>query len=283
MQLSNYHSHCTFCDGRSFPEDFVKFAIQHQFRAYGFSSHSPLPFETSWNMSKDNMDEYLTEINRLKRKYADQLEIYVSLEIDFLDKTYNPSIDYFQNLPLDYRIGSVHYLPLAYPLLEKNMMCMDGSFTDYENALNIHYEGDIRKLVRHYYQSSAEMVEAGGIDIVGHMDKIYMNGQRCKGFSIDAAWYTKEVLEYMDLIAEKGLMVEINTKNLVKKHETYPHKNFFPALLERKIPVMVNSDCHYPDLVNDGRKEAFELLKAYGFKSTCELVNGVWTEMGIEG
>ncbi len=283
MQLSNYHSHCTFCDGRSFPEDFVKFAIQHQFRAYGFSSHSPLPFETSWNMSKDNMEEYLAEINRLKRKYADQLEIYVSLEIDFLDKTYNPSIDYFQNLPLDYRIGSVHYLPLAYPLLEKNMMCMDGSFADYEKALNLHYEGDIRKLIRHYYQSSAEMVEAGGIDIVGHMDKIYMNGQHCKGFSIDAEWYTKEVLEYMDLIAEKGLMVEINTKNLVKKHETYPHKNFFPALLERKIPVLVNSDCHYPDLVNDGRKEAFELLKAYGFKSTCELVNGVWKEVGIEG
>ena len=23
MQLSNYHSHCTFCDGRSTPEDFV--------------------------------------------------------------------------------------------------------------------------------------------------------------------------------------------------------------------------------------------------------------------
>ena len=29
MQLSNYHSHCTFCDGRSTPEDFVKFAISH--------------------------------------------------------------------------------------------------------------------------------------------------------------------------------------------------------------------------------------------------------------
>ena len=52
MQLSNYHSHCTFCDGRSTPEDFVKFAVSHGFRAYGFSSHSPLPFETFWNMSK---------------------------------------------------------------------------------------------------------------------------------------------------------------------------------------------------------------------------------------
>ena len=74
MQLSNYHSHCTFCDGRSIPEDFVRFAITHGFRAYGFSSHSPLPFETFWNMSKDDMPEYLQEINRLKQKYSDQLD-----------------------------------------------------------------------------------------------------------------------------------------------------------------------------------------------------------------
>ena len=71
MQLSNYHSHCTFCDGRSTPEDFVKFAISHGFRAYGFSSHSPLPFETFWNMSKDDMPEYLAEIDRLKKELID--------------------------------------------------------------------------------------------------------------------------------------------------------------------------------------------------------------------
>ena len=68
MQLSNYHSHCTFCDGRSTPEDFVKFAISHGFRAYGFSSHSPLPFETFWNMSKNDMPEYLAEIDRLSEE-----------------------------------------------------------------------------------------------------------------------------------------------------------------------------------------------------------------------
>ena len=172
MQLSNYHSHCNFCDGRSFPEDFVKFAIQHQFRAYGFSSHSPLPFETFWNMSKDDMNEYLEEINRLKEKYAGQLEIYTGLEVDYLDASYNASIDYFTSLPLDYRIGSIHFLPIAYPLAEENMMCIDGSFSDFARGVDLHYEGDIRKLVKHYYDSSCAMVEAGGIDIVGHLDKI---------------------------------------------------------------------------------------------------------------
>lgn len=281
MQLSNYHSHCTFCDGRSTPEDFIKFALSHEFRAYGFSSHSPLPFETFWNMSKDDMPEYLMEIERLKKKYSGQLEIYVGLEIDYLDKTYNASIPYFRNLPLDYRIGSIHFLPIAQPLTEKNMVCIDGSFRDYKTSVDTCYAGDIRKLVGHFFRSTQEMIEAGGIDIVGHMDKIYMNGHKYEGFDLEAGWYRKPLEECLHLIAEKGLMVEVNTKNLTKKQEIYPHADYLYRLHELDIPVMVNSDCHYPDLVNDGRAEAFELLKKAGFRSTRELISGKWQDVAI--
>ena len=217
MQYSNYHSHCNFCDGRSYPEDFVKFAIRYGFRAYGFSSHSPLPFETCWNMSKDDMDEYLTEIARLQKKYASQLEIYVGLEINYLDKSYNASIPYFRNLPLDYRIGSIHFLPVVYPLAEENMMCIDGSFHDFSYGVDCYYGGDIKRLVKHYYQSSCDMVEAGGIDIVGHLDKIYMNGQRCAEFSLEADWYRNALFEYLDLIAEKGLYCRNQHQKLCQK------------------------------------------------------------------
>lgn len=281
MQLSNYHSHCTFCDGRSTPEDFVKFAISHGFRAYGFSSHSPLPFETFWNMSKDDMPEYLAEINRLKEKYAGRLEIYTSLEIDYLDETYNPSIAYFQELPLDYRIGSIHFLPLSEHLSEDNMVCIDGAFADYKNSVDRYFEGKISKLVTRYFDSTLKMIEAGGIDIVGHMDKIYMNGHKCEGFSFDADWYQKPFKAVLDLIAQKGLMVEVNTKNLIKKQQIFPRKEYLGLLKDMNIPVMVNSDCHYPDLVNDGRTEAFEILKEIGFRTTRELIKGNWQDVAI--
>ena len=281
MQLSNYHSHCTFCDGRSMPEDFVKFAISHGFRAYGFSSHSPLPFDTFWNMSKDDMPEYLAEINRLKEKYAGRLEIYTSLEMDYLDETYNPSIAYFQELPLDYRIGSIQFLPLSEHLSEDNMVCIDGAFADYKNSVDRYFEGKISKLVARYFDSTLKMVEAGGIDIVGHMDKIYMNGHKCEGFSFDADWYQKPFKAALDLIAQKGLMVEINTKNLIKKQQIFPRKEYLGLLKDMNIPVMVNSDCHYPDLVNDGRSEAFKILKEIGFRTTRELIKGNWQDVAI--
>ena len=281
MQLSNYHSHCTFCDGRSTPEDFIKFAISHGFRAYGFSSHSPLPFETFWNMSKEDMPEYLAEINRLKEKYADQLEIYTSLEIDYLDETYNPSIAYFQELPLDYRIGSIHFLPLSKHLSEDNMVCIDGAFSDYKDSVDRYFEGDISKLVARYFESTLKMIEAGGFDIVGHMDKIYMNGHKCNDFFFDADWYQAPFKATLDLIAQKGLMVEVNTKNLIKKQQIFPRKEYLGLLKEMNIPVMVNSDCHYPDLVNDGREEAYKILKEIGFKATRELVKGSWQDVAI--
>jgi len=280
---SNYHSHSTFCDGRSAPEDFLKFAISNKFRAYGFSSHSPLPFETFWNMSAVDMPEYLAECDRLKKKYGHLIEVYTALEIDYLDHTFNPSIPYFQELPLDYRIASVHFLPLPGELAENNMVCIDGPYEEFAQSVDTHFCGDIRKMVERYYQSIYAMLEAGGFDIVGHLDKVYQNGHRYPGFTMDADWYKEPLMACFELIAQKGYMVEINTKNFTRKQQTFPHTRYLPLLKEMNIPVLVNSDCHFPNLVNDGRPEALKQLKEAGFQTTQELIKGEWKSVTING
>jgi len=280
-QNSNFHSHCTFCDGKSHPEKFIRFALTNRFRAYGFSSHSPLPFETFWNMSKIDMPDYLTEINRLKIKYADEIEIYLGLEIDYLDKTYNATIPYFQSLPLDYSLSSIHFLPCSSPLLEKNMVCIDGAYKDFEAGLNEHFGGNIRRMTEFFFASSMQMVELGGFNMVGHIDKIYMNGSKHPDFDLKADWYQKPFLNLLDLVAEKDLIVEINCKNKTKKGQTFPHIASYKELKKRNIPVAVNSDCHEPHLVNDGRPEVIALLKEAGYTALRELVNGIWQDVEI--
>ena len=281
IRNSNFHSHCTFCDGRSHPENFLQFAMANRFRAYGFSSHSPLPFETFWNMSIIDMPDYLAEISRLKNKYAHEIEIYLALEIDYLDKTYNAAIPYFQSLPLDYRISSIHFLPFTTPLLEDNSVCIDGSYKDFEAAVNKHFGGNIRRLTEFFFESSMQMVETGGFDMVGHIDKIYMNGSRYPGFDRATDWYQKPFLQLLDLVAEKDLIVEINCKYKTKKGLTFPHITSYKELKKRNIPVIVNSDCHDPHLVNDGRQETLGLLKEAGYDTTRELVNGTWQDVKI--
>lgn len=88
-------------------------------------------------------------------------------------------------------------------------------------------------------------------------------------------------MDCLELAKDKGDIIEINTKNWVKRREIYPHVQYLNTIRELGIPVMVNSDCHYPTLVNDGREEILELLKAHGFKSTRELVNGQWMDLPL--
>ena len=38
--LTNYHSHSLYCDGRANMEDFIRFALSEGFTSYGFSSHA---------------------------------------------------------------------------------------------------------------------------------------------------------------------------------------------------------------------------------------------------
>ena len=100
MNLTNYHSHCSFCDGKAPMEDFVKSAIAAGFTSYGISSHAPLPFETCWTLSQERVPDYLQEIGRLKQRYAGEIEIYAGLEIDYLNEESHPAIPRFQEFPV---------------------------------------------------------------------------------------------------------------------------------------------------------------------------------------
>ena len=276
MDLCTYHSHCTFCDGKAPAEEFVKAAIEAGFHSYGVSSHSPLPFDTRWSLSKGDVEAYLQEMERLKKQYAGHIELYVGLEIDYLNDGWGPANDYFQRMPLDYRIGSVHLVTNGET---GEMMDMDGSFDDFrENFRNV-YHDDLKHLVRDYFRSSARMVELGGFDFVAHLDKISMNGSLVEPMLTEQAWYNELLREYLQLIAEKGVMVEVNTKAYTKKGLMFPNVKYFKWLKELNIPVMVNSDAHLPQLVNDNRELAFRLLRDAGVKSTMRLHRGVGEEV----
>ena len=111
--LYNFHSHTQFCDGHAPMEDFVKEAIAERFTDYGFSPHSPIPFESPCNMSMAAVDMYINEFYRLKNMYGDKINLYMSMEIDYLGTQWGPANEYFDTLPLDYRIGSVHFYSIV--------------------------------------------------------------------------------------------------------------------------------------------------------------------------
>lgn len=275
--LTNYHSHSLFCDGRAGMEDFVRFAISEGFTSYGFSSHAPLPFPTFWTMEWDCMDDYLSEYHRLKTKYTGRIELYVGLEIDYLNEASNSSIVRFRELPLDYRIGSVHLLYDD----KGEVVDVDVSAATFKQIVDERFGGDLERVVRLYYKRSMRMLELGGFDIVGHADKIHYNATCYRPGLPDEAWYDELVREYFTEIAHRGYQVEINTKAYHDLGTFYPGERYFSFLHDLGIRVQVNSDSHYPERINYGRAEALESLKRAGYKTVMELHAGEWRETPI--
>lgn len=275
--LTNYHSHCNYCDGKAPLEDFILSAIEKGFSSYGISSHAPLPFPTRWTMNKEDVPAYLAEAGALKEKYASRIELYIGMEIDYLNEESNPSVSFFRELPLDYRIGSVHLLEAE----DGTVVDTDTTKEKFKERLDKYFGGDLKSTVLHYYRNLMRMVESGGFDIVGHADKISYNADYCEPGVLEQTWYKEIIGECFSLIAERSLMVEINTKAYKNLGVFYPNKALFPLLKEKHIPVMVNSDAHYPELINDARPEAFAALREAGIYTVMELHHGQWQEVPI--
>ena|SRR5574344_670095 len=277
MNLTNYHSHCSFCDGRAPFEEFVKEAIRQGFYSYGVSSHAPLPFPTQWTMEWEQMEAYLDEFKNLRSKYADEIELYVGLEIDYLNEESNPSVARFTELPLDYRIGSVHLLYDA----AGEVVDIDCSPAVFKERVDRHFNGDVLRVVRMYFDRLFRMVELGGFDILGHADKMHYNASYYHPGLLDEPWYEALMKDYFSLVASRGYLVEINTKAYDSLGTFYPNSRYWELMKEYQIKILVNSDAHYPERINAGRMEALRLLQAKGFATVAELHQGSWREVPI--
>ena len=277
MNLTNYHSHCSFCDGRAPFEEFVKEAITQGFYSYGVSSHAPLPFPTQWTMEWEQMEAYLDEFKNLRSIYADEIELYVGLEIDYLNEESNPSVARFTELPLDYRIGSVHLLYDA----AGEVVDIDCSPAVFKERVDRHFNGDVLRVVRMYFDRLFRMVELGGFDILGHADKMHYNASCYHPGLLDEPWYEALMKDYFSLVASRGYLVEINTKAYDSLGTFYPNSRYWELMKEYQIKVLVNSDAHYPERINAGRMEALRLLQAKGFATVAELHQGSWREVPI--
>ena len=256
--LYNLHTHTQYCDGHAPMEEFVVEAIQLGFTHLGFSPHSPISVESPCNMTREQVQDYFNEIERLRRAYGDRIHLYTSMEIDYVSVGDGPASDYFRQLPLDYRIGSVHFIPaIDNPEV---MVDIDGKFPAFKARMGKYFEWDIEYVVKKFFSQMMAMVEEGGFDIVGHMDKIGFNASQYRDDIDEEPWFDKLVIDLFENIMDHGLTIEINTKSWLQHNRFYPNLKYFGMLKRFNAPVVVNSDAHYPTLLNSGRMEALKLL-----------------------
>lgn len=274
---TNYHSHCNFCDGRGAMEEFVKSAIECGMTAYGVTSHTTFPMPPVKSLQPDTYGKYFEEFARLRALYGKYIELYVGLEIDYLDEVRNPRLPFYATLPTDYTIGGVHFVAND----RGEWMCTDGAFERFREAAHECFGGDIRRIVELFYEKSRLLVKCGNFDIIAHPDKIALNASQFEPSILQESWY--ENLAYNHIRSLKGgdFLVEVNTKALEQFNRIFPGVEWLPLVRQLGLNLVVNSDCHDIDKIDSGRYETLRILHDAGIKKVWELHNGRWAEEEI--
>ena len=245
MILTNYHTHTHYCDGKGKPRAYAEAALEKGFAALGFSSHSPWP-DSDCGIKKKAVPKYVKEILALKEEYRDRLEIYLGLEIEYYPGFSSAADEYYDSLPLDFRIGSLH------DLRDENdgkLYAVDYNVDHFNHILNDMCGGIMENFARRYYGHIRDMIEIGRIDILGHLDLIKKHNRDEAYFSEEASWYREEILDTLDCLKGTGIIMEVNTGGLSRGYTdtVYPSPWILEEARERDIPVQLNGDAHAPE------------------------------------
>ncbi|WP_430814866.1 histidinol-phosphatase [Carboxylicivirga sp. RSCT41] len=282
MQYFSFHTHSDFCDGKTSMETVCEEAIKKGVSSIGFSSHAPVPFDTKWAMPFHKLEEYVATSQGCKTKYKGKLEVYRSLEADFIAHNRSIPFDVWRKLGrLDYIIGSVHLV--SNPEKQNTIWFLDGPVENYENGLNACFDGNIKQAVSSYYKQVQEMVVSQKPDVIAHMDKVIMNNKG-KFFSEDEAWYQDALEETLQVIAKTNTIIEVNTRGIYrgKYHTFFPNESVIKRCVELEIPLTVSVDAHHPDELTREFKNAVIAIQRAGGTSISIFTSAGWEQKDID-
>ena len=236
--LYNFHTHTTYCDGKSTAEETVQKAIGLGLSELGFSGHSYTEFDLEPCMTREGTELYKKEINALKEKYRDKIKILLGIEYDYHSD--EPLDDY------DYILGSAHYI-----LKNGEYLCIDFSREKQIEAVNKYYDGDFYAYIEDYYKTVADLYNKTKCDIIGHFDLITKYNSDGSLFDVNHPRYVAAWQKAADAIIETPAVVEINTGGMARGHtnKPYPSEEIINYFKSHGKKMIFSSDCHNKDLL----------------------------------
>lgn len=248
------HMHTTFCDGKNTPEEMIISGINKGLTTIGLSGHCNTGFDSSYCMTKPVMEKYFTEVQSLKEKYADKINVLCGIEQDYYAGI--PSLDF------DYIIGSVHYV------------YKDGEYISVDHAANITvdcvnrlYGGDYYAYAEDYYKLVADVIEKTNADIIGHFDLITKFNEGFVQFDETNPRYVNAWKNAVDKLIPYGKPFEMNTGAISRGYRTtpYPAAPILEYIREKGGKIILSSDSHSAENICYKFDECEKILEKYNF------------------
>lgn len=280
MQQVNHHAHSCFSDGQLHPQDYVQEALLQALEGYGFADHAPIPGASISLMSLDDLNAYNLTIDQLKNDYGHRIRLYKALEVDYIPGLINVQSPHIQQANLDYTVGAVHYVD---QLNDGTPWGFEASVEHFQRGISEAFGGDIQAAVCRYYALIREMVTDFPPDIVAHLDRIKKLNQQNRFFNEYDEWYRNEIIDTLEVIAEAGVIMEVNTKGYYNGEidDMYPSGWILEIAHEMDIPVHLASDAHHPLNITKGFNYGAEILHKAGYRSLHVMGKKGWTTTPI--
>lgn len=226
--LTNYHTHHYRCNHASGSiEDYVIEAIKEGYLEIGISCHVPFenfPEMGAHRMDYKNLSTYLSEIDDLREKYP-QIRILKSFECEYFPKVH----EYMERLAQE-----TDYLILA------------GHFIEKEGKYKTSFDLTQPEELEIYATQLKIAMKTGLFEILAHPDVFMTSYPKWDNF---CEQITREIAKMAN---ECDVVIEMNANGL-RRSQAYFSREFW-ELIATEFPetkVIINSDCHDPELLND--------------------------------
>lgn len=240
--MTDYHVHSILSDGKNSYEELIETAISKGLEEIGFSDHVCLK-PVTWAIPEIDIPVMAEQIAILKDRYKDRIRIKFGIEMDYLPGMEDEIKALIISLPLDYVIGSVHFI---------------GNWNfDTDKSLYGKWPND--ELYRMYFDLIQKAARSGLFDIIGHLDII-------KKFRIYPETDQSALInQTLKIIKESNLVVEVNTGGLDRPcAELTPSPAIVEQCYHHRIPLMLNSDAHKTEQIARHFEPTVDLLRKIG-------------------
>ena len=230
--MFDLHMHSVFSDGVNSTEEMVTEGIRQGLKRIGISEHSFAPWDES-SMPEAKAGAYRREMDRLKQKYADRIEVLCGLERDY----YSEVVQIY-----DYVIGSVHWLRME----DGHLVSVDWTPERLEKDCAAYFGGDWYALTEAYFRTEADVVRRTRCDLIGHFDLVSKFNERKRWFDESHPRYRAAWQQAADSLLETGKPFEINTGAISRgwRTDAYPSREIREYLRQRGCRMILSSAAH---------------------------------------
>ena len=269
MVVSDFHTHTNYDHAHHTPAQMAAEAARLGMTALGLVGHSRMTIPCHYAMSVEGERQFFAECTALKTQYEGQMDVFCGIEMDY----YAAPVD----LPYDYRIGSVHYIPRD----DGTFLSVDSKaeyLTTHANVL-----GGFLPLVQQYYESVAQIVSVTDCDIIAHFDLVTKFNEPHPLFSPEEPAFRRAALDAVDALLPYDRLFEINTGAISRGYRVtpYPAPFLLKHIAQRGGRILLSSDAHDISGLLFQFDQSAQLARSCGFSTVWTLTTSGFVEIPL--